>query len=186
MNDSYCNNDINDYFIDRTKRLGTGGFSTVYEGKFLGKPTKYLTNDRVIAIKILEKNENTIKLINREIDTLIKIRTNQHENLISFYDSIITDEYAYIMMEHCKCGSINKLFKKNLSEDIINFYFKQIVSGLKHLYDMKIMHRDIKPKNILLTNDYKTIKIIDFGLSKKIENDDLFTTICGSPMYMAP
>ena len=57
--------------------------------------------------------------------------------------------------------------------------------GLKYLLDKDILHRDLKPQNILLTNEYN-IKITDFGFARKINKDVLLNTLCGSPMYMAP
>ena len=61
--------------------------------------------------------------------------------------------------------------------------------GLQHLYIQNIMHRDLKLQNILLTerSDNATLKLADFGLAKRQESkEDLFDTICGTPIYMAP
>ena len=63
--------------------------------------------------------------------------------------------------------------------------FKELISGLKYLYELNICHRDLKPQNILLDENY-TIKISDFGLARLNNENNLMDTICGSPIYMAP
>lgn len=77
-------------------------------------------------------------------------------------------------MEYCNGGSLTNFLEENgyLFEYQAQFWFKQIVNGLAVLHSHQIMHRDMKPDNILLsdTNDFKAmLKIVDFGLSKKVE-----------------
>jgi serine/threonine protein kinase len=76
---------------------------------------------------------------------------------------------------------------EKIDEKYVQYYFSQLTNGLKYLYNMNIIHRDLKPKNILLTKGRRIIKIADFGLAKRIgHKQDLNSTMCGSPMYMAP
>ena len=62
--------------------------------------------------------------------------------------------------------------------------FTNILEGLEHLHNNRILHRDIKPQNILIHND--NIKISDFGFAESFEKSELITTFCGSQLYMAP
>ena len=61
----------------------------------------------------------------------------------------------------------------------------QLRDGLEYLISCKIIHRDLKPQNLLIDDNY-ILKITDFGLARYFNNDNMISTICGSPMYMAP
>jgi serine/threonine-protein kinase ULK/ATG1 len=89
-----------------------------------------------------------------------------------------------IVMEYAGY-ELNKYIKEGLSLKLVREYYSQILAGYNHLLELNIVHRDIKSANILLSNDKKTVKFIDFGLSKIISTD-LNQTILGSPLYMAP
>ena len=87
------------------------------------------------------------------------------------------------MLEYCNEGDLGEYIATD-NVQFNNKFFYEIISGLKYLYTHGILHRDIKPQNILIHN--KTIKISDFGFAKSFEKNDLITTFCGSPLYMAP
>jgi len=183
-------------FIQEDKyKLGSGAFSTVYKGTYYGKNRNILKNGDSVAIKVLWHLKKNIKKsqIDNEIDIINILMKNPHYNTIHFYDVITKDDYTYIIMEHCDFYDLKHYSKTPLIEGMVRFWFCQLANGLKHLYQLNILHRDIKLRNILLTNNRKTLKIADFGLAKKVDNinDDIqsnsvFDTICGSPMYMAP
>lgn len=90
-------------------------------------------------------------------------------------------------MEYCSGGTLDKYkdIISPLSESQIHHYMVCLRNGLKYLREKNILHRDLKPQNLLLTED-NVLKISDFGLSTSLENDRLTSTICGSPIYMAP
>jgi len=90
-------------------------------------------------------------------------------------------------MEYFENGDLSKYLGGNtLEEKQVNNFSIQIKNGLQYLYNQNIVHRDIKPQNILVSSN-KILKIIDFGLSKNIHlNNEMMDTICGSPLYMAP
>lgn len=91
------------------------------------------------------------------------------------------------MLEYCDSGDLRKILKNPIKEKYTKYYFCQLVNGLKYLDKHNILHRDIKPRNILLSNNRKILKIADFGFAKKeFNNISLHDTICGSPLYMAP
>ena len=115
---------------------------------------------------------------------------HDHENIIDLYDVLYSEsgEYVFIILEYCDCGDLSEFIKNNrLGEDSIKYYMNQLRNGLKHLRKNNVIHRDLKPKNILLMNNYKTLKIADFGFARTtLDEISLMDTLCGSPLYMAP
>ena len=183
-------------FIQNDKyKLGSGAFSTVYKGKYIGKNKNNLKSGDAVAVKVLWHLKKNIKKtqIDNEINIVKILMQHPHYNIIHFYDVITQNDYTYIIMEHCEFHDLKHYAGGPKIEGVVHFWFCQLANGLKHLYKLNILHRDIKLQNILLTNNRKTLKIGDFGLAKKmdiinnnIQSNSLFDTICGSPMYMAP
>lgn len=176
---------IHTYRIDDRKILGRGAFSTVYSG------TNLTTNDKV-AIKKISLNKLTnkeIDVVDREIKIVTKLidMANPYKNIVTYYDVIKSSTTMYIVMELCPDGTLASLLVKPMKEKFSRYYFKQILDSLKALQELSIVHKDIKPDNILIFNDYKTLKICDFGFSQEFRELDSTTQhICGSPIYMAP
>lgn len=173
------------YRINIRKSLGTGSFSTVYAGK----NTK--TNENVAIKKIFINKMSNIEnsIIDKEIEVikLLMKRGNSHCNIITYYDVIKTKLYVYIVMELCSDGTLSSLLIKPMKKKYYKFFFLQILSALYYLHNLGIVHGDIKPDNILLCDDYKTLKICDFGFSRIIKNSIAKIRVsCGSPIYMAP
>lgn len=173
--------------------LGEGAFSKVYLGIYTGLTNRYIKKGSQVAIKIinnLKLNEKSLKVLEDEILIMNIIKNDPHENIVLCYDIFREDNKTYIVMEYCNSGDMrNILVGKPIKELYVKFYFKQLINGLKYLYDKKILHRDIKPRNILLSDNKKTLKIADFGFAKQsviYSQDLLYDTICGSPLYMAP
>ncbi len=95
-------------------------------------------------------------------------------------------------MEFCSGGDLSNYIKTKagpLPEPIARKFFFDLVSGLKCLVDSNLVHRDLKPQNLLLTSKDETVaslKIADFGFAREIKENELAETLCGSPLYMAP
>lgn len=175
----------NNYRIDTKKILGRGAFSVVYLG------TNIDTQEKV-AIKKISLNKLTnkeIDVIDREIKIVTKLikLSNPYKNIVTYYDVIKSNTIIFIIMEMCPDGTLSSLLVKPMKEKFTRYYFKQILDSLNSLQELNIVHKDIKPDNILIFNDYRTLKICDFGFSqdfKELDNDNQL--ICGSPIYMAP
>lgn len=159
--------------INKSKLIGEGTYAKVYEGYDKMKREK-------IAIKEIKGDQ----MAENEIEIIKELRKSRNDNIVKYYEIIRKEDKIYITMEYCQDGDLQKIIKKIKNENEIRTYFKQILSGILHLRKMNIVHRDIKPKNILIKNG--VLKIADFGLAKKMKKKEMSDTVCGSPLYMAP
>jgi serine/threonine protein kinase len=169
---------IKDYIVDR-KRIGKGSFSTIYK-------CRHNITNKIYALKeiTIDKNKNKIS-IKREFEIMRKLN---HNNIVKIHDVIIDTQLnnIYFIMDYYENGDLSYfLNKKPLKEKFTRKYMKQLSNGLKYLLDNNILHRDLKPQNILLSKNYD-IKITDFGFATYYTKDTIINTLCGSPMYMAP
>tara|TARA_B100000427_G_scaffold320651_1_gene320244 strand:+ start:732 stop:2063 length:1332 start_codon:yes stop_codon:yes gene_type:complete len=170
---------IGNYIVEK-KRIGRGSFSKIYKGWH--KDKKHIVAIKKIEIDNIKKLNSNIE---REIDVMKKLR---HPNILKLYDVIYDydNNNIYLIIEYCSKGDFNKfLNKRPLKEKYAKKYIKQLADGLKYLLENNIMHRDLKPHNILLT-DKNELKLSDFGFARYFEQNSLVETLCGSPMYMAP
>ena len=143
------------------------------------------TNE-LFAIKILRKSQiiktKQIPHISNEFNILPNL---DHPSIISFLNSTYDEKYLYFLFEFVYGGDLFTLLKveNNLSLEKAQFYAGQIVFVLDYLHSKNIVHRNLKPENILINkNGY--IKVADFQLAKEI--GDRTYTMCGTPGYMAP
>lgn len=165
-----CELDREYYYINDP--IGYGSFSMVFKG--------YRYKDRMpVAVKLITKVIDQ-KYFENEIRIMQQI---DHFNILKLYKVIKKDGKIYLIIEYCNGGDLSNYIQKN-ENSFDNRYFYQILEGLEHLHNNRILHRDIKPQNILIHND--NIKISDFGFAKSFEKSELITTFCGSPLYMAP
>ncbi len=181
------------YEIYLNKIIGQGSYSTVYLGKIVKDEIlkKYNLNSEIVAIKKIKMenvDQRTFKMIVDEVNIMQKIKSFKKEckNIIKCYDIIEEFDYIYIVMEFCDNDDLSKLIGKPIKESIVKYYFGQIVNALYYLYENNIIHRDLKPKNILLKNNKKDLVLCDFGFARIKNSMQRVTTICGSPLYMAP
>jgi len=161
--------------------IGTGTFGEVKLA--LNKKTK-----EKVAIKIIDKEKmiafQNIERIKREFNIIKEL---DHINIIKTFSITDDSKKFYIIMEYCEKGELfNYIIKnKRLKENEASFFFYQIINGIEYIHSKNIVHRDMKPENILLTKD-NIIKIIDFGLSNYYNENMLLSTLCGSPSYSSP
>jgi fused-like protein len=109
-----------------------------------------------------------------------------HENVIQLLDSFETNT-EFCLITELAPGQLYEILEedKKLPEGEIKFIARQLVAGLFYLHSNNIIHRDIKPQNILISAN-GIIKICDFGFARAIESKAMITSIKGTPLYMAP
>ncbi|XP_077080903.1 serine/threonine-protein kinase 10 isoform X2 [Siphateles boraxobius] len=160
--------------------LGDGAFGKVYKAR--NKETGVLAAAKVIETKSEEELEDYVV----EIDILASCN---HEYIVKLLDAYFYDNKLSIMIEFCPGGAVDATMlelDRGLQEPQIRVICKQMLEGLQYLHSMKIIHRDLKAGNILLTLD-GDIKLADFGVSAKntktLQRRDSFI---GTPYWMAP
>ena len=157
---------INDQY-EIISKLGEGNFSIVYLS------THKLTKERV-AIKVLDKtkikNISDKTRIEREISILKKLH---HFNIINIYSTIEDKNTIYIIQEFVSGKDLLEYItsKRSLDEKEACHIFQQLIFCVEYIHKLNISHRDLKPDNILFTNE-KNIKLIDFGLSNFYNNNN--------------
>ena len=165
------------------KSIGEGGMANVY----LAKDTIL---DRKVAIKVLRGDlSNDEKFIRRFEREALSVSNLSHPNIVEVYDVGEEEGQHYIVMEYIEGKTLKQLLQKRgtltLSEviDIMN----QLTDGLAHAHDAYIIHRDIKPQNIMIEDD-GLVKITDFGIAMALNATQLTQTnsVMGSVHYLPP
>ena len=165
------------------EKIGGGGMAEVYKAK-----CRVL--DRYVAVKILRsefvEDEEFISKFKDESQAAAKLN---HNNIVNIYDTGIDRDIHYIVMEYVEGTTLKEYIKNNKPIDIkesINIAC-QIGEALRHAHSNKIIHRDIKPQNILLTKD-KVAKVGDFGIARAISEKTITNSdkSIGSVHYFSP
>ena len=170
--------DLQGYTINYTQMIGNGTFGFVYEA----------TNKdgKMVAVKVVHFREHHERdIINAK--KLLKFK-DEHPNILDTYDVLYN---KYIFMELCEFGNLRKFFnKRELSTELKIQLMAQMADGIAHLHANNIIHRDVKPENILIQRrgDFPIVKISDFGLSKFMEDDQAsaMSSDVGTYVYKAP
>ena len=163
--------------------IGVGGMAVVY---------KAYDNieDRIVAVKILKeefgKNEDFLRRFQNESKAIAVL---SHPNIVKVYDVSFGDMLQYIVMEYIDGVTLKEYIEQQGSlswKDAIHFTI-QILKGLQHAHDKGIVHRDIKPQNIMLCRD-GTIKVTDFGIARfaRSEHKTMTDKAIGSVHYVSP
>ena len=176
-------NDISMDDIMIGEMIGQGAYAVVKMGL-------YIPANLTIAIKIYEKSKleepQRRKSVKREI-RLMGMMDN--EFIVKLYGVIETRHQLFILMEYVSGLSLHGYLKlhrnRRLPEDEARRIYQQLMLGLKYWHKKCITHRDIKLENILL-DENRNVKIIDFGFSTKIPNEQKVKMFWGTPSYMAP
>lgn len=202
--------------------IGRGSFANVYRGNDLK------TGQSVAVKSVFRSRLKNQKLIdNLEIE--IKILKNMtHPHIVALLDCVKTDQYFHLFMEYCSLGDLSYFIKKRdqlvhshpiirsillrypspegsngLNKTIVVNFIKQLASALEFLRSQNLVHRDIKPQNLLLAPpchgkqefidigyagywELPVLKIADFGFARFLPSTSMAETLCGSPLYMAP
>jgi len=175
---------IEDFTIKKV--IGQGSFGKV----LLVTKKEGPLRDRVFAMKVLNKStiiaRNEVEHTKSEKSILMKL---EHPFLVKLHYSFQTADKLYFIMDYINGGELffHLQKEKKFSEERVQYYAAEIVSGLEYLHTAGVIYRDLKPENLLLTRD-GNIVMTDFGLSKEglHDKDDRTGTFCGTPEYLAP
>ncbi|KAH6693989.1 kinase-like domain-containing protein [Plectosphaerella plurivora] len=177
--------------------IGQGSFGSVYLAL-------HAVTGELLAVKQVEapnsnnnlsdsRKKSMIEALKREISLLRDLR---HPNIVQYLGCSSSTEYLNIFLEYVPGGSVQTMLNSYgaLPEPLVRSFVRQILTGLSYLHNMDIIHRDIKGANILVDNK-GTIKISDFGISKKLEATNILSgannnkhrpSLQGSVFWMAP
>ncbi|KAF2221550.1 Serine/threonine-protein kinase atg1 [Elsinoe ampelina] len=214
----------------RGKEIGKGSFATVYIASHKSKRS-------YAAVKAVIQNKLTRKLKDN-LDSEIRIlKSLQHPHIVALFSCTETPSHIYLVMEYCQLSDLAQFMKKReqltllpetadifkkypnsqygLNEVLVRHFVKQIASALEYLRVRNLIHRDIKPQNLLLNpspaymarqkpedvplaasehslvpavgvETLPMLKIADFGFARHLPQTMMAETLCGSPLYMAP
>lgn len=202
--------------------IGKGSFATVY------KCINTKTNESVAIKSVVRSKLKSKKLVeNLEIEISI-LKTMKHPHIVGLLDYKQTTSHFHLVMDYCSMGDLSYFIRKRnqlikthpvissllerypspegshgLNEVLVIHFLKQLVSALEFLRNKSLVHRDIKPQNLLLCpplhskQEFKDggfvglwelplLKIADFGFARFLPSTSMAETLCGSPLYMAP
>ncbi|RLV90707.1 Serine/threonine-protein kinase ATG1 [Spathaspora sp. JA1] len=202
--------------------IGKGSFATVYK-------CIDTTNGRAVAIKSVVRSKlKSKKLIeNLEIEISI-LKSMKHPHIVGLLDYKQTSTHVHLVMDYCSMGDLSYFIRRRsqlvkthpvissllqrypspegshgLNEVLVIHFLRQLSSALHFLRDKSLVHRDIKPQNLLLCPpvhskqtfinsnfvgmwELPILKIADFGFARFLPSTSMAETLCGSPLYMAP
>ncbi|KAJ5544290.1 hypothetical protein N7513_007101 [Penicillium frequentans] len=215
----------------RLDEIGRGSFATVYQGVH----TKSRTFVAIKSVNMAKLNKKLKDNLSSEIDILKGLH---HPHIVALIDCHESTSHIHLVMEYCALGDLSLFIKRRdtlaghrytrdmiakypnppggaLNEVVTRHFLKQLASALQFLRDRNLIHRDIKPQNLLLCpspSSYRSgtaqvvpfkgsddsyepitgleslpmLKIADFGFARSLPATSLAETLCGSPLYMAP
>ncbi|KAL9079772.1 MAG: hypothetical protein Q9157_001344 [Trypethelium eluteriae] len=215
----------------RGEQIGKGSFATVYSARHKSKKS-------LAAVKSVDTQKLTKKLRDNLQSEIEILKSLQHPHIVAIFACHHAPDRMHIIMEYCSLGDLSQFIKgrntlgnhavmadamrkypntqgAGLNEVIVRHFLKQIASAVQFLHDRNIIHRDIKPQNLLLNpsptslrqqrpedkpleasanslvpmvglESLPMLKIADFGFARFLPQTSLAETLCGSPLYMAP
>ncbi|KAF6745988.1 other/ULK/ULK protein kinase [Ephemerocybe angulata] len=197
--------------------IGKGSFATVYKG--------YHEETRMqVALKAVKRDKLSAKLFENLQSEIQILKSLSHRHITRLIDIVRAEEYIYLIMEYCSGGDLTNYIKKRgrvenleyipspgaapqyyphpraggLDEIVVRSFLRQLARALKFMRHRSLMHRDIKPQNLLLNPappeelarghpiGVPILKVADFGFARPLPNAMMAETLCGSPLYMAP
>lgn len=166
------------------RKIGDGGMAFVYQAK-----DKLL--NRIVAVKVLRPefvdDKDFLAKFKREAEAVANIT---HPNIVNVYDVGQEGKVHYIVMEYVDGKNLKEIIK---DEGVLDEYTalditKQIAQALSAAHKKGVIHRDIKPHNILISNEGRQVKVADFGIAKAVSNSTITNigSIIGSVHYFSP
>lgn len=166
-----------------TELIGMGGMADVYKAQDI-------VDDKVVAVKILKKefadNDDFVRRFRNESKAIAVL---SHPNIVKIYDVGFSDKIQFIVMEYIDGITLKEFMEQQgkLKWKDAVYFVTQILKALQHAHDRGIVHRDIKPQNVMLFPDGQ-IKVMDFGIAKfaREEGKTLSDKAIGSVHYISP
>ncbi|KAG8761945.1 Serine/threonine-protein kinase [Ceratobasidium sp. 423] len=206
-----------------TNEIGKGSFATVYRGY-------HNETRRAVAIKTISRSILTTKLLDNLESEINILKSLKNRHITELTDIVKAHKHIYLIMEFCSGGDLSSYIKHRgriaalhtptspmptylphpkvggLSDSVVRSFIGQLSSAMKFLRARDLIHRDVKPQNLLLSpansvEEYACVgkggwipgpvgtpilKVADFGFARILPNASMAETLCGSPLYMAP
>ncbi|KAJ7050177.1 kinase-like protein [Mycena amicta] len=197
--------------------IGKGSFATVYKGY-------HEEDNRTVAIKTVLRSKLSPKLFENLQSEIQILKSLSHRHITKLIEIVRTERNIYLIMEYCSGGDLTNYIKTRgkveslkyapspgaalqwyphpksggLDEIVVRSFLRQLARALKFLRHRHLVHRDIKPQNLLLNPappeelarghpiGVPILKVADFGFARSLPNAMMAETLCGSPLYMAP
>ncbi|KAI8088949.1 kinase-like domain-containing protein [Halteromyces radiatus] len=184
------------------EKIGQGSFATVYKAQ-------HKVSGHLVAIKSVLRSKLTKKLLENLESEISILKAIRHDHIVGLSECQKTDTHIHLVMDFCTMGDLSQYIKRirsskttrgplgGLPEITVRHFLKQLSSALRFLRSQNLVHRDIKPQNLLLvsphedsnediTNELPILQVADFGFARFLPNASLADTLCGSPLYMGP
>ena len=167
---------------DLYNQIGQGSFATVYRGT-------HRASGRVVAVKAIQRTKLNRKLQENLEAEISILQSTQHPNVMRLHEVQGTERHVYLILEYCPGGDLMQVIRDKGAqpEAQTREYLEQLANGLQHLRQRNLIHRDLKPQNLLLSAPapHGVLKIGDFGFARFMQQQDLAETL-RLPLYMAP
>jgi serine/threonine protein kinase len=167
------------------KKLGSSSHSSVYLAEREKTGAKMVLK---VLRQIPDVNDESIAAFDRFLQEYEMIAEIDHPNIVKIYDLGVADDHAHIAMEYLDAGDLRQRINEKILASVAVKYLREIGSALARIHSVGVLHRDLKPGNIMLRRD-NSIALIDFGLAKRLRLQMEITgsgEIFGTPYYMSP
>ncbi|XP_041024436.1 serine/threonine-protein kinase ATG1c isoform X1 [Juglans microcarpa x Juglans regia] len=172
---------VGEYLVGR--QIGSGSFSVVWHARHRVHGTE-------VAIKEIATGRLNKKLQESLMSEIFILKRINHPNIIRLHDIIEVPGKIHLVLEYCRGGDLSMYIQRQgrVPEATAKQFMQQLVAGLQILRENSLIHRDLKPQNLLLSasDNNSVLKIADFGFARSLQPRGLAETLCGSPLYMAP